>query len=138
VLTFTEDKKWFNQFKEIIMSNSVKGIFKNKKMNIIINTRFSAVHLWPDCDLEEVYYLRFPHRHEFHVKVKAPVSHENRDIEFILLKNKIERWISENWDKKNLKQKSCETMCNDLMYNFPELTYVSVLEDGENGSEVIK
>lgn len=107
-------------------------------INIIINTRFSAIHFWPDCPIEEVNYLTYPHRHEFHVKVKAPVTHENRDIEFIQLKNKIQTWISDNWDKQNLKSKSCETMCSELMFIFPVLNYVRVLEDGENGSEKIK
>lgn len=107
-------------------------------INIIINTRFSAIHFWPDCEIEEVDYLRYPHRHEFHVQVKALVSHDNRDIEFIQLKNKIERWISKNWNKQNLKSKSCEKMCSELLFNFPNLSYARVLEDGENGAEIIK
>lgn len=107
-------------------------------INIIINTKFSAIHFWPDCEIEEVDYLRYPHRHEFHVKVKAPVTHDNRDIEFIQLKNKIDKWLSDHWDKQNLKQKSCEMMCKELMFHFPKLTYVRVMEDNENGAELIK
>jgi hypothetical protein len=107
-------------------------------INIIINTKFPAIHFWPDCDIDEVSYLKNYHRHEFHVQAKAPVTHENRDIEFIQLKNKIDKWIYENWHNKNLQAKSCETMCTELMFTFPELSYVRVLEDGENGSEKIK
>jgi 6-pyruvoyl-tetrahydropterin synthase len=109
-----------------------------KTMNIIINTRFSAIHFWPDCPIKEVAYLRNPHRHEFHVQVKAPVKHGDRDIEFIQLKNKIQLWISKNWDKQNLENKSCENMCSLLLFVFPELSYVRVLEDGENGAEIEK
>lgn len=107
-------------------------------INIIINIKFPAIHFWPDCNIEEVHYLQYPHRHEFYVKVKAPVIHDNRAIEFIQLKNKIDKWIYENWYNKNLKEKSCEMMCKELMSHFPELTYVRVMEDNENGSEVFK
>lgn len=106
-------------------------------MNIIVNTRFSATHCWPTCPIEEVKFLRHPHRHEFHVKLKTKVLHNDRDIELIQLKNSVEKWISENWDKKYLSVMSCEDMCEILSTQF-NLDYVCVLEDGENGAEYFK
>lgn len=104
--------------------------------NIIVTTKFSAIHHWPGCYIEEVSYLKNPHRHEFHVQVKAPVIHDDRHIEFINLKNRIETWLQKNWDKKDLGQMSCEQMCTSLLNVFLELTYVRIMEDNENGAEV--
>jgi len=106
--------------------------------NIIITTKFSAIHRWPDCPIEEVSYLRNPHRHEFHVTAKAPINHDDRDIEFIQLKNKINKFIRENWEEKDLGRMSCEMFCSKLMKEFSVLNYVRVMEDGENGAELSK
>jgi 6-pyruvoyl-tetrahydropterin synthase len=106
--------------------------------NIIITTRFSAIHRWPDCPIEEVSYLRNPHRHEFHVTVKAEVNHDNRHVEFIQLKNKINQFLRKNWEEKDLGRMSCEMMCTKLRQEFPILNYVCVMEDGENGAELIR
>ena len=103
-------------------------------LNIIVNTKFSAIHCWPSCPIEEVGYLRNPHRHEFHVQVKTEVNHTDRDIEFINLKNKINTYIRANFDQKDLGATSCETICKMLSLKF-NLDYVQVLEDGENGAE---
>lgn len=104
---------------------------------IIVNTRFSAIHCWPDCPISEVSYLRNPHRHEFHVTVKAPVSHDNRQIEFIQLKNKINQFIRKHWEEKDLGSVSCEMLCEELRQQFPICKYVRIMEDGENGAEII-
>lgn len=105
-------------------------------LNIILNTRFSAIHCWPECPIIEVGYLRNPHRHEFHVKMKMQVHHANRDVEFIQLKNDVNKWIRENWEASDLGSMSCEDMCKTLFLEFG-VDYVSVLEDGENGAEYI-
>lgn len=105
--------------------------------NIIINTRFSATHCWPSCPIESVSYLRHPHRHEFHVRAKKKITHDNRDIEFINLKNKIECYLQKFLDKKDLGSHSCEQIAKELADNF-DLNYVRVMEDGENGAEYIK
>jgi hypothetical protein len=109
----------------------------SKITNIIVNTRFSAIHSWPDCDIAEVDYLRNPHRHEFHITVKAHVTHDNRYIEFIQLKNKINQFLRNNWEEKNLGRLSCEMMAEKLRQEFPICFYVRIMEDGENGAEII-
>jgi len=50
--------------------------------NIIINLEFEATHCWPECPIEEVAFLRSPHRHVFHVQMKRDVAHDDRDVEF--------------------------------------------------------
>ncbi len=105
--------------------------------NIIIQTRFTATHCWPECPIESVSYLKNPHRHEFHVLAKKRVTHANRDIEFIDLKNKLDAHINERWNQKDIGSTSCELICRVLAKDF-NLDYVRVLEDGENGAEYIK
>lgn len=103
--------------------------------NVIVNTRFTAIHCWPACPINEVSYLKTPHRHEFHVVAKKKVTHNDRDIEIIMLKQSIDEFISVNWKNTDLGSMSCEMMCSQLMTEF-NLSYVSVLEDGENGAEI--
>ena len=105
--------------------------------NIIIKTKFSAIHRWPDCPIEEVSYLRNPHRHEFYVKVKAPINHDDRDIEFIQFK----RWINRLYDQSvlQLDYKSCEMIADDLYAEIANrypgrAVWISVSEDDENGA----
>ena len=106
-------------------------------INVIINTRFAAIHSWPNCHIDEVDFLKYPHRHEFHVTAKKSVKHNDRDIEIIQLKDHINRFIYEAWDNRNIGSLSCEDLCEILAEKF-QLDYVSVLEDGENGAEYIK
>jgi len=106
-------------------------------INIIINTKFSAIHCWPKCPIESVAYLRNPHRHEFHVQAKKEVFGDDRDIEFINLKNDVEKYIRIRWDKKDIGSTSCEQMAEQLAEAY-DFNYVRIMEDGENGAEYIK
>lgn len=101
---------------------------------IIINTQFSATHCWPECPIEKVSFLKTPHRHVFHVRMKKKVYHDDRDVEFIHFKNNVEEWINENWDKKDLGTMSCEQMAQELSKRY-DCFYVRVMEDNENGAE---
>ncbi len=108
------------------------------KMNVIMKLEFEAVHNWPDCPFDDVSFLRNKHRHIFKVTCKAPVHHDDRDIEFIVYKRKIEQYLRSKYDKKDIGAMSCEMICNDLLLTFPKLIYVCVEEDGENGAEVTR
>ena len=58
--------------------------------NIIINLRFAATHKWPDIpSIESQFYLKYLHRHVFHIQMKWDVYHDNRAIEFVDMKNKL-------------------------------------------------
>ncbi len=106
--------------------------------NIIINTSFNAVHNWPGCNVSGVEYLKYRHRHTFTVKVKISVTHDDRDVEFIKFKQEMDAWFSEVYDKKEIGERSCEMLCQEIMDKWPKIIYVEVLEDGENGAEKIK
>lgn len=105
------------------------------KTYIVIKTQFSATHYWPECPLESVNYLKYPHRHVFHVTIKKQVHHDDRQIEFIDFKNRINEFIYSNWQNQFLKKMSCEMIAKKLIEVF-EADFVSVFEDNENGAEV--
>lgn len=102
---------------------------------IIITLQFPAVHRWENCSIESVAFLKNPHRHLFFVTIRIPVSHNDREIEFIDMKNKVEAYVKANYANKDLGTKSCEQIAEELYTQF-SASYVSVLEDNENGSEI--
>ena len=106
------------------------------KIYIVVKLQFEAIHHWPECDIDFVKFLRYPHRHIFYVVIKKRVYHDNRQIEFIDFKNKVDGFIQKNWNKKTLPGMSCEMMAEKLMITF-KADFVSVFEDNENGAEVI-
>lgn len=108
-----------------------------KKTNIIINLQIEGVHNWANCDIDEVGFLKYPHRHIFHICCKKEVSHSDRDIEIIMLKRQIEAYLHETYGKVcQFKSQSCEMIAEEIYSKFA-LNYCSVLEDGENGAEVV-
>lgn len=104
------------------------------KTNIIVRLQFEGVHAWYDCPLDEVDFLRAKHRHIFFVEAKKEVSHDNRQVEIILLKRKMQNYIKQTWNGE-LDQMSCEMIAKHLLIEFA-LCYCSVTEDNENGAEV--
>lgn len=105
--------------------------------NIIINTSFTATHHWPECPIETQSHLRHPHRHIFHVKMKWEVHHDDRDIEFIEMKRLVDDFIMQTYWDRFLGRTSCEMICEQLADQF-NACYVRVMEDNENGAELIR
>ena len=102
----------------------------------IIRTQFEGIHSYPEASGNEV-YLRYPHRHMFHVEVKIEQFHNNRDIEYIEFKH----WLNNLIQLKGLNYKSCEMIAEELVehtrFRHPNRDiYVKVFEDNENGAEV--
>ena|ERR1700685_4378654 len=108
---------------------------------VYCQTRFEGFHQWPEAP-EEVSYLREMHRHEFRVKVVVKVNHDNRDVEFITLKNHTNQIIKTGKSKGGWTgQLSCEQIANAIIGKLLDRRYqvhsVEVSEDGENGSIVV-
>lgn len=108
---------------------------------IFINTSFEGIHCYPDAP-DQVSFLRHPHRHMFYVYVEMDVKHDDREVEFIMLKRFVNNYISnKDMQKESL---SCEMMCNDIIDELkkdenygPLRTYkVIISEDQENGAIV--
>lgn len=107
------------------------------KTFIKVRTRSEGIHFWPEAP-EDVFFLKTPHRHEFHWTVTLEVYHDDRDLEFILVK----RWIEKEIPRGYLGTKSCEQLAKDLRTKIKEKygmrkVMIEVSEDGENGALLI-
>lgn len=110
---------------------------------IYVSTSFEGIHQWKDAP-NEVKFLRNPHRHIFNVKVWFEVNHNDRDLEFFIMKNKVNtaiKYCTTQRGGSNLYEVwSCEMIAQDLLEYFsPEfkITKIEVNEDWENGIEFI-
>lgn len=114
---------------------------------VFCKTKFEGVHCYPGAP-DEVAYLRQPHRHMFGITVDIEVFGIDRELEFIMLKHKVDAWVRKHlntsgvWEMETL---SCEQVATQLMTylkaQYNDLTHersfvVSVDEDGENGAMV--
>ena len=96
-----------------------------------------GTHNWPGCPFNEVAYLRDPHRHMFHIKAYMPVTHSDRDTEFIVRKHQITDYLKGayyNEDRRThvFGAMSCEMIAEELADQF-NLSRCEVNEDNENG-----
>jgi hypothetical protein len=106
------------------------------RTKVWITTSFEAFHFWPECPHEEVAFLRNLHRHIFHVKLTKEVTHDDRDIEFIMLKRRVDEYLKGKLrEDKYLGRMSCEELAEKLALAF-DACEVTVSEDNENGATV--
>lgn len=110
-----------------------------KRIFITVKNRFDDTHCYPNAP-EEVAFLRNEHRHTFIIESMLEVFHEDRELEFYMVKDYIDSIIPEL--KAMLKSKSCENMCMfiidklQLRYNKHRYIEVSVSEDDMNKATV--
>lgn len=136
-------KNWFNRkFTSFGDSGVDMGIstttpFSLPQLNTYVycSLQYEATHCWPECPFDAVSYLRSPHRHMFHITAYVAVYHDDRNVEFILLKHRIENYLSITYPHHDFGSKSCEMIARELIERF-ELSACNVSEDGENGSFV--
>lgn len=110
---------------------------------IYIQTQFTGYHRWNDAP-ECVAFLRNTHRHIFHVKVTVPVKHNDRAIEFFMMKHFVDTIINGliNNNPPDGNMGSCEMMAEKIAsavhkhYNLEwnDIVTVEVNEDNENGA----
>jgi hypothetical protein len=107
---------------------------------IEVSFQREGIHKYPaaleDPKLAEVSFLGHPHRHMFHFRVRVSVTHNDRDIEFILFKRELEGLYQ---GTMNIDYKSCEMLAEELIAyitsKYPNRKVeVGVSEDGENGA----
>lgn len=112
------------------------------KTFVEIKTNYEFFHKWENAP-EEVSFLRNLHRHIFYVTVKMEVFHNDRDIEFFMLKNDINK-IIDDLKKTWPETISCEQMAIDIRiilkqkYSFRinRFTSIKISEDNENSAIV--
>lgn len=99
-------------------------------IEVVVTFAVPGFHYWPGAP-DSVAFLRDRHRHVFWFKCWKRVSHDNRDIEIITLKNEIQAWAQHG----EFGSSSCEQLARFAVDRFG-LTACEVLEDGENGAKV--
>lgn len=129
--------------RSLFESNAAYHLFEgivedDLETSITVRTQFEGIHYYEKAP-DEVSFLRHPHRHIFHVEITASVTHDDREIEFIMLKRDLELHIQMMGQK--LHYKSCEMLCKDflkyMLRGYGARKYkISVFEDGENGATV--
>lgn len=109
--------------------------------NIIVNLQVEGCHNFPQAAqfFPKVNFLEHRHRHIFTIEAKKEVTHDDRDVEFILYKREIIDYLNRMYYSEvsgllEFGPRSCEMLAKEL-YNHFELSYCKVMEDGENGAE---
>lgn len=104
--------------------------------NIIVTLQVEGFHWYAGADAE-VAFLASKHRHIFYIAAKKQVSHSNREIEFISLKREMLNHLQLEYGSPcEFGGLSCEMIADKLVNKFG-LSYCSVMEDNENGAEVV-
>lgn len=107
------------------------------KKFIYVTFQKEFIHQYKDAP-DEVSYLRYPHRHIAHIKVRVQVFDNDREIEFIMFKH----WLEENITINKLTNNSCENIAEYIISQVQSLydnnrdIAVQVSEDAENGCEL--
>lgn len=113
------------------------------KTFITVKNQFEGVHKYADAP-EEVKFLRNDHRHIFVITSKIEVFHEDRELEFIMVKHLINNFLKERifdnvWHMDTLSCEQVALMIYNLLkekYGFERKISVEVSEDNENSAIV--
>lgn len=107
------------------------------KKSIIVRWSFEGFHHYDNAP-SQVSFLQFVHRHVFYCEAKIEVFHDDRELEFIIVK----RHLSSKFSGGYLGQKSCEMIAAEIIseikkqYGGSRKVSVKVFEDNENGCEI--
>jgi NAD+--asparagine ADP-ribosyltransferase len=110
------------------------------KSTIIVRLQKEFIHRYKDAP-EEVPYLAEYHRHMAFIEVELEVFHDDRELEFIMIKNELEHHLDYDYISLRWVDKSCEMVAKEVIdwlkgrYGERNIT-VSVFEDNENGGRV--
>lgn len=110
---------------------------KGYNLEIVVSTSFIGYHRWKKAP-KETDFLRSMHRHKFFVKLTVSVNHNDREIEFFDIQDKLNKYIQLHFEnKKDIG--SCE-MIGSKILTYIESLYpnrimsILISEDNENGA----
>lgn len=114
------------------------------KTTIIVKLQYEALHNWPGVveALPDQTWIQLAlknlHRHLFYITLEKQVTHSDRDVEIILFKQSVQKYLEEKYGRPGeLGSMSCEQLSEELLNKF-ECESVEVLEDNENGAKIYK
>lgn len=114
----------------------------SKGTYVIVRGQYEFTHCYPEAP-DEVSYLRDLHRHLFNYEVEIEVYHDDRELEFIMVKHVLEDFLATRYTLWSTRT-SCEQMadsiadCLQSKYGFLRYLSVKVFEDNENGAKIIR
>jgi hypothetical protein len=95
--------------------------FNNMKYSVFVTFAIEGFHNWPEAKdiFPEVSFLSDRHRHMFHFKCYAHVTHTDRDEEFILMQRRIKKQLRNAFGGNILEfgRMSCEDIGEWLSRN---------------------
>lgn len=109
------------------------------KTSIVIRFQLEGFHNWPQAKdlMPSVAFLSERHRHMFHFELTKRVTHSDRDVEIILFKREVMKYLTDRYGSPcEFGSRSCEDLAEELINEFL-CVRVSVLEDNENGAVVL-
>ena len=111
-------------------------------INIVVKFQVEWIHRRKDCPLSDVSFLKDYHRHMFYITCTKKVLHDDRDVEIIMFKRELIRYLEARYfsEEKNclfFDWMSCEMIAKELLDMY-ELESCEVLEDWENWALVTK
>lgn len=107
----------------------------HKDKYIVVRYDFVGYHKYENAP-DEVAFLRNLHRHTFKVECTIQVHHKDRELEFFMVRNKLETMIQPFIAISELG--SCEMIADEILegllnsYGEDRFMQVRVSEDGEN------
>lgn len=108
---------------------------------IRVRTEFEGFHYYPGAGNidKRIKFLEDLHRHMFKVEVVISVTHDDRELEFFLVKWALNDFIKEG----TMNHKSCEMIAKEIITEHLIPSYgdryykVTVSEDGESDGIVV-
>ena len=106
------------------------------KIYVITYNVIEGIHYWENAPVP-VEYLKNAHRHNFIVRCKFEVKHDDRELEIIKQQNKINNFFKDKFGVPAMfEQMSCEMIAKQILSHFYDCVSCEVLEDGFGGAEV--
>lgn len=107
------------------------------KTYIKVRTEFEGFHFYPNAGSIDprIKFLENEHRHMFKVEVKISVNHDDRELEFFLVKWALTSYLTES----KMNHMSCEMIARGILnqhlipkYGEDRYYEIVVSEDGES------
>lgn len=98
----------------------------------------AGLHYWENA-VKQVEFLKYPHRHDFHIKVLYEVTDPDREKEIFIQTEIVENYLVEAYGYPcNFEGMSCEMIAREILqFGMKDgMVEVEVLEDGKGGSIV--
>lgn len=114
------------------------------RTTITVRVTVPGRHKWPDAPDGVTFFLKYPHRHLFHISATWVVDDPDRSREFFVEQERIHTALDTLFEGHprqghgyDFGTRSCETIAHDLLRWFgQECIAVTVSEDGENDATV--